>query len=167
MTAESPFFDTADKIFCTLLLISFFDSLFFERNLLNSFSKLESNISNIVELADSYAKTKKELDRLCSKDGISHQGLIAEIEHLEEFNIKDYINIAGGMTKNATKKYYIIQSSTGDRIPIKISSNYEFKSQDIIFIEEKKEYKFWDRFKDIVELTSQILTIIAVIITIQ
>ena len=32
-------------------------------------------------------KTKKELDRLCSKEQISHQGLIAEIEHLEEIVI--------------------------------------------------------------------------------
>jgi len=37
-------------------------------------------------------KTKKELDRLCSKDEISHQDLIAEIEHLEETKIKDFIN---------------------------------------------------------------------------
>ena len=38
-----------------------------------------------------FYKTKKELDRLCSKDQISHQGLIAEIEHLEEKNLKDYL----------------------------------------------------------------------------
>ena len=36
-------------------------------------------------------KTRKELDRLCSKDGISHQGLIAEIEHLEQINLKDFL----------------------------------------------------------------------------
>ena len=36
-------------------------------------------------------KTKKELDRLCSKEQISHQGLIAEIEHLEEIKLKDYL----------------------------------------------------------------------------
>jgi len=40
-----------------------------------------------------FYKTKKELDRLCSKDQISHQGLVAEIEHLDEINIKDYIKI--------------------------------------------------------------------------
>ena len=39
-----------------------------------------------------YYKTKKELDRLCSKEEISHQGLIAEIEHLEKIELKDYIN---------------------------------------------------------------------------
>ena len=82
-------------------------------------------------------------------------------------NIKDYIGIAGGITKNATKKYYIIESSTGDRIPVKLSTQYQFSNQDIIFVEEKNEYQFWDRFKDIIEVTSQILTIIAVIITIN
>jgi len=39
-----------------------------------------------------FYKTKKELDRLCSKDQISHQGLIAEVEPLEKINIKDHIN---------------------------------------------------------------------------
>ena len=34
----------------------------------------------------------KELDRLCSKEQISHQGLIAEIEHLENISIKEYIH---------------------------------------------------------------------------
>ena len=38
-----------------------------------------------------FYKTKKELDRFCSKDQISHQGLIAEIEHIEQFNLKDYL----------------------------------------------------------------------------
>ena len=45
-----------------------------------------------------FYKTKKELDRLCSKEQISHQGLIAEIEHVEENNLKDFINY------NADKK---------------------------------------------------------------
>ena len=43
-------------------------------------------------------KTKNELDRLCSKDQISHQGMIAEIEHLEKKDIKDFL------TKNESKK---------------------------------------------------------------
>ena len=41
-----------------------------------------------------FYKTHKELDRLCSKEQISHQGLIAEIEHLEKKNLKDFINSA-------------------------------------------------------------------------
>ena len=38
-----------------------------------------------------FYKTKKELDRLCSKDQISHQGLMAEIEHLKKNNLKDFL----------------------------------------------------------------------------
>ena len=46
-------------------------------------------------------KTKRELDRLCSKDQISHQGLIAEIETLEKTNIKEYL-IQNSEKKNIT-----------------------------------------------------------------
>ena len=41
-----------------------------------------------------FYKTQKELDRLCSKEQISHQGLIAEIEHLEDISLKDYLNLS-------------------------------------------------------------------------
>ena len=40
-----------------------------------------------------FYKTKKELDRLCSKEQISHQGLVAEIEHLDEIKLKDYLKL--------------------------------------------------------------------------
>ena len=51
----------------------------------------DSNNNNILKDIKIFYKTKKELDRLCSKDQISHQGLIAEIEHLDQLNIKEYI----------------------------------------------------------------------------
>ena len=38
-------------------------------------------------------KTKKEMDRLCSKEEISHQSLIAEVEHKEEITLKDYFKL--------------------------------------------------------------------------
>ena len=47
---------------------------------------------NLLKNIKLYFKTKKELDRLCSKDHISHQGLVAEIEHLEKKNLKDFIS---------------------------------------------------------------------------
>ena len=46
---------------------------------------------NLLKNIKLYYKTKKELDRLCSKDQISHQGLIAEIEHLDKIELKNYI----------------------------------------------------------------------------
>ena len=49
---------------------------------------------NLLENIKLFYKTKKELDRLCSKEQISHQGLIAEIEHLENTSIKDYLLLA-------------------------------------------------------------------------
>ena len=42
-----------------------------------------------------FYKNHKELDRLCSKEQISHQGLIAEIQHLDKKNLKDFINEVG------------------------------------------------------------------------
>tara|TARA_B100000427_G_C15357477_1_gene528304 strand:+ start:78 stop:824 length:747 start_codon:yes stop_codon:yes gene_type:complete len=54
-------------------------------------NKENQNLSLLRNIKIFY-KTKNELDRLCTKDQISHQGLIAEIEHLEKENLKDYIN---------------------------------------------------------------------------
>ena len=48
---------------------------------------------NLLKNVKLFYKTKKELDRLCSKEQISHQGLIAEIEHLKETNLKDYLKL--------------------------------------------------------------------------
>jgi len=48
---------------------------------------------NLLKNIKIFYKTKKELDRLCSKDQISHQGLIAEVEHLDGPTIKDYIQL--------------------------------------------------------------------------
>ncbi len=47
---------------------------------------------NLLKDIKIFYKTKKELDRLCSKEQISHQGLIAEVEPLEKINIKEYLN---------------------------------------------------------------------------
>jgi len=52
----------------------------------------ENQNLNLLKKTSLFYKTKKELDRLCSKEQISHQGLIAEIEHLNENNLKDYLN---------------------------------------------------------------------------
>ena len=47
---------------------------------------LNKNNQNLSLLKNTkiYYKTKRELDRLCSKDQISHQNLVAEVEHLEK-----------------------------------------------------------------------------------
>ena len=47
---------------------------------------------NLLKGVKVFYKTKKELDNYCTKDQITHQGLIAEVEHLEKLTIKEYIN---------------------------------------------------------------------------
>ena len=47
---------------------------------------------NLLKNIKIFYKTRKELDRLCSKDQISHQGLIAEIEHLNNISLKEYLS---------------------------------------------------------------------------
>tara|TARA_Y100001970_G_C14020532_1_gene743256 strand:+ start:173 stop:922 length:750 start_codon:yes stop_codon:yes gene_type:complete len=51
----------------------------------------ENQNSNLIKGIKLFYKSKKELDRLCSKEQISHQGLIAEIEHLEQLSLKEYL----------------------------------------------------------------------------
>ena len=55
-------------------------------------NKENSNL-NLLESIKIFYKTKNELDRLSSKDQVAHQGLIAEIEHLENISLKDYLNL--------------------------------------------------------------------------
>ena len=54
----------------------------------------ENKNQNLLQNVKIFYKTKKELDRLCSKDQISHQSMIAEVEHLEQIKLKDYLNLS-------------------------------------------------------------------------
>ena len=76
----------------------------------------ENQDKNLLKNIKFFLKTKKELDKLCSKDQISHQGLIAEIEHLEEIKIKEYIN------QNSDKKNITFVAVEGVSDPRNIGS---------------------------------------------
>ncbi len=52
----------------------------------------ENQRINLLKDVGIFYKTKKELDKYCSREGITHQGLVAEIEHLEKLSIKDFVN---------------------------------------------------------------------------
>ena len=47
---------------------------------------------NLLKDVSLFYKTKKELDKYCSREDLSHQGLVAEIEHMEELSVKDFVN---------------------------------------------------------------------------
>ena len=57
-----------------------------------------SSKKNLLKDLKIYYKTRKELDKYCSKDGITHQGYVAEIEHFEKNNLKEFIKINNDLT---------------------------------------------------------------------
>ena len=46
---------------------------------------------NLLNEVKVYFKTKKELDKYSTKENLLHQGYVAEIEHLEKPNLKEFI----------------------------------------------------------------------------
>tara|TARA_B100000029_G_scaffold478627_1_gene524920 strand:- start:1302 stop:2057 length:756 start_codon:yes stop_codon:yes gene_type:complete len=52
----------------------------------------ESSHTNLLKNVKIFYKSKKELDKYCSADKITHQGFVAEIEHLQNFDIKDFLD---------------------------------------------------------------------------
>ena len=46
---------------------------------------------NLLKNIPFFYKSKKELDNLCGRDEISHQGIVAEIESLEELDLKQFV----------------------------------------------------------------------------
>jgi len=53
---------------------------------------------NLIKDIKIYYKTRKELDKYCSKDGITHQGYVAEIEHFEKKILKEFIKSNNNIT---------------------------------------------------------------------
>ena len=51
----------------------------------------ESTSKNLLKDLKVFFKTKKELDKYSTKDGLLHQGFVAEIEHLDEIILKEFI----------------------------------------------------------------------------
>ena len=45
-----------------------------------------------------YFKNKKELDKYTNKEQLTHGGYVAEIEHLEQLDIKEFINKKNNLT---------------------------------------------------------------------
>ena len=53
---------------------------------------------NLIKDVKVFFKTKKELDKYCSKEGILHQGYVAEIEQLEKTELKEFIKEKKNLT---------------------------------------------------------------------
>ena len=51
----------------------------------------ENQNLNLFKRINVFYKSRKELDNLCGRDETSHQGLVAEVEQLEEITLKEFI----------------------------------------------------------------------------
>ena len=51
----------------------------------------ENQSLNLFKSISVFYKSKKELDNLCGRDETAHQGLVAEVEQLEEITLKEYV----------------------------------------------------------------------------
>ena len=59
--------------------------------------KLNPN-KNLLKDVKVFFKTKKELDKYCRSEDILHQGYVAEIEHLENIELKEFIKGKNNLT---------------------------------------------------------------------
>ena len=51
----------------------------------------ENQSINLFKSINVFYKSRKELDNLCGRDETAHQGLVAEVEQLEEITLKEYV----------------------------------------------------------------------------
>jgi len=79
----------------------------------------------------------------------------------EDMTINDYINEAGGKTKNATKNLYIIDNASNQRV--KIKKRNKLNNGDILFIQSSEDFSPYNRFKEAMAIIAQAATVIAVI----
>jgi len=94
----------------------------------------ENQNLNLLKDVGIFYKNKKELDRLCSKEQISHQGLIAEIEHLEEIDLKEYIKL---IENKKNLNFVILEEVTDPRNIGSIIRSAASFSIDAIIVKER------------------------------
>ena len=51
----------------------------------------ENQSLNLFKKLNVFYKSRKELDNLCGRDETAHQGLVAEVEQLEEITLKEFV----------------------------------------------------------------------------
>ena len=66
------------------------ERLFLTEDAKKKLNKENQNL-DLFKKASVFYKSRKELDNLCGRDETAHQGLIAEVEQLEEVNLKEFV----------------------------------------------------------------------------
>jgi len=76
----------------------------------------------------------------------------------KNYTAKDYLKMAGGLSKNAGRKKFLVKSTTGQRIKLKTNQNLE--NGDIIFIPELLEFNEWYVAKETVAGLYQLILVL-------
>ena len=84
--------------------------------------------------------------------------------YIAKNTVKDYLNAAGGISKNASRKRFLVKSTTGQRL--KLKRNQVIDSGDVIFIPEKLEYNEWYAAKELISAIGQVAVLFVYIQTI-
>ena len=66
------------------------ERIFLTEDAQKKFNRENQNL-NLFKKINVFYKSRKELDNLCGRDETSHQGLVAEVEQLEEITLKEFI----------------------------------------------------------------------------
>lgn len=77
-------------------------------------------------------------------------------------DLEYYINKAGGYSLSANEKR-TRQKKTSSGLWIKVSRKSVFDIGDTIFVPEKEELRYWDVFKDVLLVVSQVTTVLLVV----
>ena len=66
----------------------------------------ENQSLNLFKKINVFYKSRRELDNLCGRDETAHQGLVAEVEQLEEITLKEFIieNTNNNLNSNYPKQ---------------------------------------------------------------
>ena len=54
-------------------------------------TKKNTKSQNLFKNISYFYKSRRELDNLCGRDETAHQGLVAEVEQIEEITLKEFI----------------------------------------------------------------------------
>ena len=98
----------------------------------------ENQSSNLLKNIHVFYKSRRELDNMCGKDETSHQGLVAEVEQLEEVTLKEFVQ----ENKNQNINLIALEEVTDPRnIGSIIRSAVAFNVQGIIVKERSFPFK--------------------------
>ena len=84
------------------------------------------------------------------------------VPHVPGADLEYYINKAGGYSLSANEKR-TRQKKTSSGLWIKVSRKSVFDIGDTIFVPEKEELRYWDVFKDVLLVVSQVTTVLLVV----